>query len=96
MPDKEIIIQKAALMKALSNPIRLCVIKHLCEKGPLYVSFFVNCMDASQSLISQNLIKLKDLGILGSRKEGQNVQYFIKNNEVKKIIQALFEGEKDV
>ena len=96
MSYKETIIRKVALLKAMSNPIRLCMVKHLCKGEPLHVGFFVNCMDASQSLISQNLIKLKDLGILDSRKDGKSVQYYIKNNEVKKIIQVLFEGEEDV
>lgn len=93
MDYRETIIRKAALLKALSNPIRLCIVRHLCSNEPLHVGYFVNCMDASQSLISQNLIKLKDVGILDSRKDGQNVQYFIKNDEVKKLIPVLFEGE---
>lgn len=96
MDYRETTIRKAALLKALSNPIRLCIVRHLCSKEPLHVGYFVNCMDASQSLISQNLIKLKDVGILDSRKDGQYVQYYIKNNEVKKIIPVLFEGEEDV
>ena len=52
-------------------------------------------MDASQSLISQNLGKLKDVGILGNFKEGQTVNYYIKNDEIKKIIEVLFEENDD-
>ena len=96
MVYRETITEKAALLKALSNPIRLCIVKHLCSKELLHVGYFVGCMGASQSLISQNLIKLKDVGILDSQKDGQSVKYFISNDEAKKLIRVLFEGEEDV
>lgn len=91
--DKQIIIQKAELLKAISNPVRLCLVKHLNENEYLNVSFFTNCMEVSQSSISQHLIKLKDIGILASKQEGKNVNYFIKNKEIKKIIDVLFKEE---
>lgn len=95
MHHKEFVRERAALLKALSNPIRLCIVRQLCRQEPLHVGYFISCMDASQSLISQHLIKLKDVGILDSRKDGQNVQYFIRNQAVRNIIQVLFEGEED-
>ncbi len=95
MENKELIVSKAELLKSISNPVRLCIIKKLCENESCNVSYFTNCMDASQSLISQNLGKLKDVGILGNFKEGQTVNYYIKNDEIKKIIEVLFEENDD-
>ncbi|NLC96536.1 MAG: helix-turn-helix transcriptional regulator [Erysipelotrichaceae bacterium] len=95
MENKELIISKADLIKSISNPVRLCIVKKLTENETCNVRYLTNCMDISQSGISQHLGKLRDLGILGYNKEGQNVNYYIKNNEIKKIINVLFEEEEN-
>ncbi|MDD7267336.1 MAG: metalloregulator ArsR/SmtB family transcription factor [Lachnospiraceae bacterium] len=90
MNYQEMITEKAMLLKALAHPIRLCLVKKLCEQGNCNVTYFTNCMEASQSSISQHLGKLRDLGILGFEKDGQNVHYFIKNESVRGIVRSLF------
>ncbi len=95
MNHKETIISKAELLKAIAHPIRLCLIHKLCELKQCNVSYFTNCMDASQSNISQHLGKLRDLGILGYKKDGQNVNYYIKNREVEKIVKLIMENENE-
>lgn len=90
---QENIINKAALLKSLAHPIRLCLVKNLAEHESCTVTYFTMCMNASQSSISQHLGKLRDLGIVGYKKDGQNVHYFIKNQEVKKLVQFMFKEE---
>lgn len=91
MENKDLIISRADLLKSISNPVRLCIVKKLCDCEYCNVSYFTNCMDTSQSNISQNLGKLKDVGILGNFKEGQTVNYYLKNEEIRKIVKLLFE-----
>ncbi len=93
--EKQEIIKKAELLKAISNPIRLCLVQKLYQYEVCNVTYFTNCMDVSQSAISQHLSKLRDLGIVGYKKEGQVVNYFIQNEEVKEIIKLLFKGENE-
>lgn len=93
--EKQEIIKKSELLKAISNPIRLCLVQKLCQYEVCNVTYFTNCMDVSQSAISQHLSKLRDLGIVGYKKEGQVVNYFIQNEEVKEIIKLLFKGENE-
>lgn len=95
MDHKEYIIKQSELLKAISNPIRLCLIEKLCKYEKCNVSFFTNCMEVSQSNISQHLTKLKDLGILGNEKVGQTVNYFIKDEKIKKIIELIMENENE-
>lgn len=95
MEYQELITEKAQLLKALAHPIRLCLVKKLCEQGRLNVTYFTNCMDASQSSISQHLGKLRDLGILACEKEGQSVIYHIKNETVRSLVKSLFEEEEN-
>lgn len=96
MEYKEKIEDGARLLKAISHPLRLCLVKHLCENDQLNVAFFTTCLPTSQSNISQHLGKLRDVGIVGYDKRGQEVHYFIKNQDVRKVVNALFEEEKNV
>ena len=87
---KQKLKEKSEILKAIGHPIRLCLVKRLSEHKELNVTYFTNCMDASQSSISQHLSKLKSMGIIDSRKDGQLVMYFLKSEEVRKIIGVLF------
>lgn len=91
--DKNIILEKAAILKALSAPARLCLVKKLIDEGEKNVTCFENCMDISQSSISQHLAKLKDLNILNYRKEGNKVYYYCEREDVIKIVKTLFEDD---
>ena len=95
MDNKELIMSKVELLKSIASPVRMCIIKKLYEHETCNVTFFTNCMDVSQSSISQHLGKLRDLGIVGYEKEAQNVNYFIKNKEIIKIIEVLFEENEN-
>jgi DNA-binding transcriptional ArsR family regulator len=81
---------KAQLLKALSHPIRLCIVKGLLENPGCNVSHMQDCLEIPQSTVSQHLAKLKDLGILEGRKDGVNVHYYVVDEDVKKVITALF------
>ena len=56
------------------------------EQSVSVLSEFTN---VSQSVTSQHLSKMKDSGILDSRKESNKVFYFIKDERYKEIIRIL-------
>ncbi len=89
---KEEMMEKADLLKALGHPIRLCILENLVMHGEKNVTEIVSCMDASQSNISQHLSKLRDLGIVMSEKEGNQVYYSCNNEKVRRLIEYLFGG----
>jgi len=86
----EVIEEKAIILKALSHPIRLCIVKGLIQEEGCNVSKMQGCLDIPQSTLSQHLIKLKDLGILRGVRDGLNINYYVINEDAKKIIEALF------
>lgn len=88
---KDQIYKKAELLKALANPVRLCLLEKLVEEGPTSVSDITSCMDVSQSAVSQHLRKLKDMGIVESRKEENRIYYSCDRKDVIKIISCLKE-----
>lgn len=83
--------RKADLLKALAHPIRLCIVKNLIQGGGCNVSFMEECLEVSQSVVSQHLTKLKAAGIVKGRRQGNEIFYAVENEEVKAIITALFQ-----
>lgn len=94
MDDHELVRQRAKLLKTLGNPIRLCIVKKLCDEGECNVSSFISYMGVSQSSVSQHLAKLRDLGILGCHKDGQTVFYFIQSEDARSVVKLLFKEER--
>lgn len=82
----------AEVLKALSNPVRLCIVHGLLEKGSCNVSYMEKCLEVSQSGISQHLSKLKSAGIVKCERIGNEVHYTIANDDVKKFITTIFDN----
>lgn len=84
--DKEEDIQQAAqAMKAIAHPLRL---KILCVLGSqeLSVQDIVEQVGTTQSNISQHLAKMRDQGVLATRKESNWVYYRIGDIRTLKLI----------
>ncbi|AIQ34492.1 MULTISPECIES: ArsR/SmtB family transcription factor [Paenibacillus] len=84
--------QTAETLKAIAHPVRLCIIKGLLEKGSCNVSFMQDCLDLPQSTVSQHLQKLRSLGIVETERNGLEINYSVKDEKIKHLIQ-LFLGE---
>ncbi|MFW6022386.1 MAG: ArsR/SmtB family transcription factor [Halanaerobiaceae bacterium] len=87
--------EKAKILKALSHPVRLCIVKGLLEEEGCNVSNMQECLDIPQSTLSQHLTKLKDIGILKGVRGGLNINYYVVNEEAERIIKALFNKKKE-
>nr|WP_026895496.1 metalloregulator ArsR/SmtB family transcription factor [Clostridiisalibacter paucivorans] len=88
--QRDVLEQKAQLLKAISHPVRLCIVKGLMEEQGRNVSKMQSCLAIPQSTISQHLSKLKAAGIVEGVRNGIEVQYYVVDEDVKKIIAALF------
>ncbi len=88
--ELQLIREKANLLKALSNPVRLCIVKELLERDTCNVTSMQNCLQLSQSTVSQHLGRLRDLGIIVSERRGTEVHYSINSKEAADIIRVLF------
>lgn len=88
--DKKELEEKADILKAISHPVRLCIVRGLLNEGESNVTNMQNCLDAPQSTISQHLAKLKAAGIIEGERKGTEIFYKVVNEEVKKIIKAIF------
>ena len=82
--------QAANLLRALSNEKRLMI---LCQLGDreLAVSQLLPVVGLSQSALSQHLAKLRDEGLVQTRRDGTAIFYRIADPAALKVIGVLAE-----
>lgn len=88
--DTEIAEKVALVLKAVAHPIRLQIIEAL-EHGEHCVGDLVTRLNLPQAIVSQQLLLMKDKGVLDSRKEGTNVYYSIKNKRVINLLHCVYD-----
>ncbi|NGZ75319.1 ArsR/SmtB family transcription factor [Saccharibacillus alkalitolerans] len=86
--------EPANLLKALSHPIRLCIVRGLMRKKKCNVSYMQECLDIPQSTISQHLQKLRAAGIVTTERKGLEVNYILADQRIEEVVKALF-GEEE-
>jgi len=87
--------EEADLLKALAHPIRLAIVKGLMKEEGCNVSEMQSCLKIPQSTLSQHLAKLREAGILKSERNGLERNYFVVNDDIIKIVDALSELDFD-
>jgi len=78
------------LLAALGNDNRLMILCHLLQ-GEKRVSELVDLVGLSQSALSQQLSKLRAIGLVGYRREGQSIYYRISSEEALRVLETLGE-----
>jgi ArsR family transcriptional regulator len=81
---------KSEVLKAIAHPVRLCIVKGLIE-NQCNVTKIQECLGLPQSTVSQHLSKLKAARIIEGDRRGLEICYRVVNEDVIKIIKALFE-----
>lgn len=88
---KKILEEKAELFRNIAHPARLCILAMLIKEKQSNVTDIQCCLDIPQPTISQHLAKLKAAGILISERNGTEIIYKFKNEEIKKLILQILE-----
>lgn len=89
LPFEDQAAEAASLLRTLSNESRLLVLCHLAESGELSVGELVERIGLSQSALSQHLAKLREEGLVTTRKEAQSVFYRICDPRAQQILALL-------
>jgi DNA-binding transcriptional ArsR family regulator len=83
-------LEKAAnMLKAIAHPMRIAIISFLEEGKKLTVTEIHELLNIEQSTTSHHLGILKDKGVLSSKRDGKNTYYFLKNNNLRQIIECI-------
>jgi ArsR family transcriptional regulator len=75
-------------IKALSHPLRLLAVCHIGD-SERSVGELEEFLGTTQSNVSQHLAKLRDKGILVTRKENNQVYYRLRDRKILNLVQAL-------
>ena len=86
--------EKAELLKALSHPLRLRIVRGLLVNGCRNVSWMEAHTGQSQSCISQHLMRLKAAGVVRAVRSGNEVYYEVADRAAAEVIAALF-GDRE-
>ena len=80
--------EAAALLRAISNEARLLV---LCElaNGERSAGELVERSGLSQSALSQHLAKLREEGLVATRREAQVIHYRIADQRAQRLLRVL-------
>ncbi len=82
----------AALLKAMGNERRLCILLHL-SRGEKSVGEMEELVGLSQSALSQHLAILRQEGLVRTRRQAQTIFYSLKGEaplEVLVLMRRLF------
>ena len=86
-------IERASLLKALSNPVRLQIVHGLLTGGCRNVGCLETATGMSQSCSSQHLQKLRAARVVTAERFGNEVYYQVASREVASLVADLF-GEE--
>jgi DNA-binding transcriptional ArsR family regulator len=76
------------LLKSLSHETRFSVLCQLAE-GEKSVAEMEQLLQLRQPALSQQLARLRDDGLVNTRRDGRNIYYSLARNEVREVILAL-------
>lgn len=79
----------AGLLGAMANQSRLMILCHLLNEE-LTVGELADRVRLNQSPLSQHLAKLRALGLVKTRREGQSIFYRLASPEVEAVLNTLY------
>lgn len=78
------------LLGSMSNPRRLMVLCKLVD-GEKSVNALAESVGLSQSALSQHLAKLRQNGLVATRRDAQTIYYRLASDEVRTVLTTLYE-----
>ena len=86
--SQEVIEAVAEFFALLSTPVRLAILHAVCEQERT-VGEILEFVGASQSNVSQHLAVLYRAGILGRRRQGNQIYYFIRRAQALEVCKGV-------
>jgi DNA-binding transcriptional ArsR family regulator len=81
--------ETAQLLKLLANENRLLILCRLAQVSEMSVSDLAEVLGLSQSALSQHLAKMREEGLLATRREAQTVFYRIADSNAARLLALL-------
>jgi DNA-binding transcriptional ArsR family regulator len=81
--------EAAGLLRLLANDRRLVLLCHLISEGEVTVTRLTVLLGLAQSAVSQHLAKLREDGLVATRRDGTTIHYRVADPRVGIILQTL-------
>jgi DNA-binding transcriptional ArsR family regulator len=81
--------EAARLLKLLANENRLLILCRLVAEREMPVGEIAAAVGLSQSALSQHLAKMREEGLVATRREAQTVHYRIADPDTRRILALL-------
>lgn len=81
--------EAAEFLKLLANPHRLLILCRLAVEREMSVGALTDAVGLGQSALSQHLAKLREEGLVATRRDAQTVHYRIADRNVARVLALL-------
>lgn len=79
----------ARLLKLVANEKRLLILCRLIGEEEMPVGALADAVGLSQSALSQHLARMRDDGLVGTRRDAQTIFYSLADPKVARLLQLL-------
>ncbi len=76
------------ILKTLGHPLRFEIVRHLLSEEKCVYELW-NTLRQQQSVVSQHLAILRKGGIVGYRRKGTQVKYFIVAKRIRELMKVM-------
>ncbi|OWY18898.1 transcriptional regulator [Sphingobacteriales bacterium UPWRP_1] len=77
------------LLRAITHPLRLSIVKFVDEKGIINVNKIYNTLKLEQSITSQHLRILRGTEVVDTKREGKFIYYNVNYDKIAQVKKAL-------
>ena len=85
-------LEKASsMLKAIAHPMRIAILSYLEDGARLTVTEIHEKLNIEQSTTSHHLGIMKDKGVLNSHRDGKNTYYYLRYEQLSKIVEHIAE-----
>jgi DNA-binding transcriptional ArsR family regulator len=81
--------EAAELLKLLGNENRLLVLCRLAAAGEMSVGALAGAVRLSQSALSQHLARMREEGLVATRRESQTIYYRVADDNAARLLKTL-------
>jgi DNA-binding transcriptional ArsR family regulator len=81
--------EAAKMLKLLANEHRLLVLCRLVAEREMTVGDIADAIGLSQSALSQHLAKMREDGLVATRRDGQTIYYRLADKNVARVLTLL-------
>lgn len=81
----------AGILRLLANEKRLLILCHLARRGEISVTPLAGLVGLSQSALSQHLARLREDGLVATRRDSQVLHYRIVDGQIGRLLNALYD-----